>query len=181
MTIKKFENFTPQLESGVYVAESAVVIGDVSLGADASVWPATVIRGDIHRIEIGARSNIQDGSVLHVTHDSRFNEGGFPLLVGKGVTVGHSVTLHGCTIGDSCLIGIGSIILDGVIVEDKVMVGAGSLIPPGKRLESGHLYVGSPVKKIRPLKEKELEFLGYSEENYVKLKNRFLLDQERGL
>ncbi len=178
MAVKKFENFTPHLKSGVYVAESAIVIGDVLLGDDVSVWPTTVVRGDIHRIEIGARTNIQDGSVLHVTHDSRFNEGGFPLLIGKGVTIGHSVTLHGCTIGNSCLIGIGSIVLDGAIVEDKVMVGAGSLVPPGKRLESGHLYVGSPVKKIRPLKEKELEFLGYSEENYVKLKNRFLLDQQ---
>ncbi|RLA22797.1 MAG: gamma carbonic anhydrase family protein [Gammaproteobacteria bacterium] len=178
MTVEKFENLTPQIEAGGYVAKSAVVIGNVSLGKDASVWPAAVIRGDIHRIEIGAGTNIQDGSVLHVTHDSRFNEGGFPLIIGKGVTVGHSVTLHGCTIGNHCLIGIGSIVLDGAILEDKVMIGAGSLVPPGKRLESGHLYVGSPVKKIRPLKEKEFEFLGYSEENYVKLKNRFLLDQE---
>jgi carbonic anhydrase/acetyltransferase-like protein (isoleucine patch superfamily) len=177
MTVKKFENLIPQLEAGAYVAESAVVLGDVTLGKNASVWPAAVIRGDIHRIEIGDRTNIQDGSVLHVTHDSRFNEGGFPLLIGKGVTVGHSVTLHGCTIGNNCLIGIGSIVLDGSIVEDKVMVGAGSLVPPGKRLESGHLYVGSPVKKIRPLKEKELAFLDYSEENYVKLKNRFIADK----
>lgn len=178
MTVEKFENLTPQIEAGSYVAESAVVIGNVLLGEDASVWPTAVIRGDIHRIEIGARTNIQDGSILHVTHDSRFNEGGYPLLIGKGVTIGHKVTLHGCTIGDNCLIGIGSIVLDGAIIEDRVMVGAGSLVPPGKRLESGHLYVGSPVKKARPLKEKEREFLGYSEENYVKLKNRFLLDQE---
>ncbi len=177
MTVEKFENLIPQIKTGAYVAESAAVLGDVTLGEDASVWPAAVIRGDIHRIEIGARTNIQDGCVLHVTHDSRFNEGGFPLLIGKGVTVGHSVTLHGCTIGDNCLIGIGSIVLDGSIVEDKVMVGAGSLVPPGKRLESGHLYVGSPAKKIRPLNEKELAFLGYSEENYVKLKNRFIADR----
>lgn len=178
MAVKKFENLTPDLAEGVYVAESATVIGDVTLGKDSSVWPSTVIRGDIHTITIGARSNIQDGSILHVTHASRFNEGGYPLTIGSGVTVGHKVTLHGCTIGNNCLIGIGSIVLDGAVIEDRVMIGAGSLVPPGKRLESGHLYVGSPVMKIRPLRERELEFLDYSEENYVKLKNRFLQDEE---
>jgi len=173
VSIRGFEEHHPVIDDTAFVDESAVVIGNVNIAADVSVWPLTVIRGDINSIEIGARSNIQDGSVLHVTHDSEYSPGGFSLSVGESVTVGHKVVLHACTIGDFCLVGMGSTVLDGAILEDKVMLGANSLVSPGKRLEGGHLYVGSPARKIRALTEKELEWLEYSATHYVELKNRY--------
>tara|TARA_R110002074_G_scaffold145034_2_gene293486 strand:+ start:119541 stop:120062 length:522 start_codon:yes stop_codon:yes gene_type:complete len=173
MHVKSFDSKTPSLHATSFVHETAVVIGDVELGPDVSIWPLTVVRGDIHYIKIGARSNIQDGSILHVTHASDFNPGGYPLTIGEDVTVGHKVTLHGCTIGNQCLIGMGAIVMDGVVVNDRVIIGAGSLVPPGKTLDSGFLYVGSPVKKIRPINEKEALFLNYSAQNYVRLKNKY--------
>lgn len=177
MHVKSFDSKTPSLHSSTYIHETAVVIGDVDLAADVSVWPFVSIRGDIHSIKIGARSNIQDGSVLHVTHASTFNPGGYPLTIGEDVTVGHKVTLHGCTIGNHCLIGMGSIVMDGVVVNDNVIVGAGSLVPPGKILESGYLYVGSPVKKVRPINEQEAQFIQYSPQRYRQLKDKYLAEQ----
>lgn len=174
--IRTYKGHTPHLGARVFVDESAVVIGDVELGDDASVWPCVVIRGDMHRIRIGARTSVQDGSVLHITHASDFNPEGHPLTIGEDVTVGHSVCLHGCTIGNRVLVGIGSTVLDGAVVEDEVVIGAGSLVPPGKRLESGFLYMGSPVKQIRSLKESERRFFTYSANNYVKLKDSYLLE-----
>jgi len=176
MHVKSFDSKTPQTESSTFIHQTAVVIGDVELGADVSIWPLAVIRGDIHSIKIGARSNIQDGSVLHVTHASDFNPGGYPLSIGTDVTVGHHVTLHGCNIGNHCLIGMGAIVMDGAIVNDNVMIAAGSLVPPGKELESGYLYVGSPVKKVRKINDKEAKFLAYSPQNYVRLKNKYLAE-----
>ena len=173
MTIKTFENLVPQVAESAYVDESAMVIGDVTLGEDVSIWPMAVVRGDIHSIRIGERSNIQDGSVVHVTHASDFNPGGYPVVIGHDVVVGHKVTLHGCTIGNHCLIGMGAIVMDGAVVEDRVIIGAGALVPPGKTLESGHLYVGAPVRKARPINESEAKFLDYSPQNYVRLKNRY--------
>jgi carbonic anhydrase/acetyltransferase-like protein (isoleucine patch superfamily) len=173
-SIRSYQSKTPKLGTGVFVDESAVVIGDVEIGDDSSVWPCTVIRGDMHFIRIGTRTSIQDGSVLHITHSSDYNPAGFPLIIGNEVTVGHSVCLHGCTIGNRVLIGIGSTLLDGVIVEDEVVVGAGSLVPPGKRLESGFLYMGSPIKQVRALKDSERSFFQYSANNYVNLKNTYL-------
>ena len=149
-----------------------MVGGRVKIGADSSVWPMCVVRGDINSIEIGERTNIQDGSVLHVTHDSEFAEGGMPLVVGSDVTVGHNVVLHACTIEDLCLIGMGSVVLDGAVVRKGAMIGAGSLVPPNKDLEGGYLYVGSPVKRVRALSEKERRFLVYSAEHYARLKDR---------
>lgn len=172
--IRTYQGRTPKLGENVFVDASAVVIGDVELGDDASVWPCVVIRGDMHRIRIGARTSVQDGSVLHITHASDFNPAGHPLIIGDDVTVGHSVCLHGCTIGNRVLVGIGSTILDGAVVEDEVVIGAGSLVPPGKRLESGFMYMGSPVKQVRPLKDSERQFFNYSANNYVKLKNTYL-------
>jgi len=172
MTIRTFEKHTPQIAESAFVDDTAVVIGNVSIGEDVSVWPLTAIRGDIHAITIGARSNIQDGSVLHVTHDSEYAPGGFALSIGEAVTVGHKVILHACTIGNHCLVGMGSTVLDGAVLEDKVMLGANSLVSPGKRLESGYLYLGSPAKQARALTEKELEWLEYSAAHYVDLKNR---------
>lgn len=173
MSIRDFEKHSPKIAASAFIDEMAVVIGDVEIGEDVSVWPTTVIRGDVNRIRIGAKSNIQDGSVLHVTHDSEHAPGGFPLLIGEGVTVGHKVILHACTIGDYCLVGMGSTVLDGARLEDKVMLGANSLVPPGKLLESGYLYLGSPASKARKLKDSELAWLEYSAAHYVALKNRY--------
>jgi len=162
--------FTPQIDETVFVDDSAVVTGNVSIGKDSSVWPCCSIRGDIHVISIGARTNIQDGSILHVTHDSEYAPGGFGLTVGDDVTVGHNVVLHACTVESLCLIGMGSVVLDGALVQSGAMVGAGSLVPPNKVLEGGYMWLGSPVKRVRPLTDKEKSFLKYSAQQYVKLK-----------
>jgi carbonic anhydrase/acetyltransferase-like protein (isoleucine patch superfamily) len=170
--IRCFESYTPQIDETAFVDESAVVTGNVVIGKDSSVWPCCSIRGDIHSISIGDRSNIQDGSVLHVTHDSEYSPGGNKLTVGNDVTVGHNVVLHACTVEDLCLIGMGSVVLDGSVVKSGAMVGAGSLVPPNKVLEGGFMWLGSPVKKARELTEKEKSFLTYSAQHYVDLKNR---------
>ncbi len=171
--IQAFEEHQPQIHPDAFVHELAFVSGRVSLAEFVSIWPMVAVRGDINDISISARTNVQDGSVLHVTHDSRFSKpGGEALIIGEGVTVGHSATLHGCTLKDRCLIGMGAIVLDGAIVESEVYVGAGALVPPYKTLESGYLYVGNPAKRARELTEQELEFLDYSAEHYVKLAKR---------
>lgn len=176
MSIRSFRGCTPALADRVFVDTSALLIGDVEIGEDSSVWPFAVIRGDMHRIRIGKRTSIQDGSVLHITHASSFNPEGFALLIGDEVTVGHQVILHGCTLGNRILVGMGSTVMDGALVEDEVIIGAGSLVPPGKHLESGYLYVGSPVKRARPLTEKERSFFSYSAGNYVKLKDQHIAE-----
>ncbi len=176
MKLRTYQGMTPKLGQRVLVDPSAVVLGDVELGDDSSVWPLTVIRGDMHRIRIGARSSIQDGSVLHITHAGPFNPDGFPLIIGDDVTIGHQAMLHGCTIGSRVLVGMGAMVMDGAVVEDEVIIGAGSLVPPGKTLESGYLYVGRPVKQARPISDKEREFFRYSAANYVKLKDQHLLE-----
>lgn len=180
MNIRPYQDKRPLLGERVYVDPSAVVIGDVELGSDSSVWPLAVIRGDMHRIRIGARTSVQDGSVLHITHAGPFNPDGFALTVGDEVTVGHKVTLHGCTLGSRILVGMGAIIMDGAVVEDEVVIGAGTLVPPAKRLESGYLYVGSPARQARPLTEKERAFFSYSAQNYVKLKDQYLAEGYTG-
>ncbi|MBV1875926.1 MAG: gamma carbonic anhydrase family protein [Cycloclasticus sp.] len=177
MHVKSFDSKVPSTHDSTFIHETAVIIGDVELGEDVSIWPLAVVRGDIHSIKIGNRSNVQDGSVVHVTHASDFNPGGYPVVIGEDVTVGHNVTLHGCTIGSHCLIGMRAVVMDGAIVNDRVMIGAGSLVPPKKVLESGYLYVGSPVKKARRINEKEAQFLEYSPQNYVRLKNKYLADK----
>ena len=171
--IRSFKNFIPKLGNSVYIDEQATVIGDIVLGDDCSVWPQTVLRGDINPIKIGNRTNIQDGSVVHVTHSSKYSKG-YECHVGSDVTVGHGCIIHACSIGDMCLIGMGSVILDGVNIPSNVIIGAKSLVSSGKELESGHLYLGSPCKKIRPLKDSELEFLKYSASHYVNTKNDYL-------
>lgn len=172
--LRPYKDLLPKLGQRVMVDTTSVVIGDVRIADDVGIWPLVVIRGDVNYVDIGARSNIQDGSVLHVTHQSSYNPDGDPLIIGEDVTVGHKVMLHGCTIGNRVLVGMGSILLDGAIIEDDVMIGAGSLVPQNKRLESGFLYLGSPVKQIRPLKEAEIEGLRYSANNYVKWKDEYL-------
>ena len=172
MSIRSFQGVSPRIAATAYIDEAAVVIGDVTVADDASLWPMVVARGDVHSITIGERSNVQDGSILHVTSDNSFTPGGFQLLIGDDVTVGHGAILHACTIGNLVLIGMGATVLDGAVVADRVMVGAGALVPPGKQLESGYLYIGSPVRQARPLKQAELDYLEFSSRHYVELKNR---------
>ncbi|MEW8029778.1 MAG: gamma carbonic anhydrase family protein [Candidatus Thiodiazotropha sp.] len=170
--LRRFESSYPEIAEDAYVDESAIVIGDVSIASQSSVWPMCAIRGDVHRIRIGARSNIQDGSVLHVSHDSFYQPGGSPLIIGEDVTVGHKVLLHGCEVADNCFIGMGSIILDGAVIAPLTMLGAGSLVPQGKKLEGGYLWLGQPVRRVRPLSDGEKEIMLYNAEHYVKLAQR---------
>lgn len=174
MPIRSYTGIKPVIGQRVYIDDSAVVIGKVTLGDDASLWPMAVARGDVNSISVGARSNIQDLTMLHVTHDGPYSPGGAPLVIGADVTVGHQCILHACSIGDRCLIGMGSIVMDAAVVESDVLLGAGSLVSPGKRLESGHLYRGSPAQKVRPLTEEERAMLLYSAEHYVRMKDRYL-------
>ena len=173
-SIQSFHGHFPLLAVGVYVHNSATVIGHVNLGENVSVWPGAVIRGDINFIKIGAGSNIQDCAVLHVNHQSAYDPAGSPLIIGNNVTIGHNVILHGCTIEDESLIGMGSIVMDKVVVQKNVLVAAGSLVPVGKVLESGFLYMGSPVKKIRVLTADEIAFFMVSAQNYMQLKDAYL-------
>jgi len=172
--IRPYKGILPSLGSDIYIDNSAVLVGDITLSADVSIWPLVAARGDVNTITIGARTNIQDGSVLHVTRKSPSNPQGNPLIIGADVTVGHKCMLHGCQLGNRILVGMGAIIMDGVVVEDDVFIGAGSLVPPNKTLVSGYLYVGNPVKQVRPLKDSEATFLKQSAINYVELKNDYL-------
>ncbi|HKK06856.1 MAG TPA: gamma carbonic anhydrase family protein [Gammaproteobacteria bacterium] len=174
MPARGFEGITPRLAAGVFVDETALVIGDVAIGADSSVWPFTVARGDVNRIRIGARTNIQDHCVLHVSHDGPHRPGGNDLLIGDGVTVGHRVTLHGCHIENDCLIGMGSIVMDGAVLGRHTLLGAGALIPPDKTLEPGYLWLGSPARQVRALSDEEIAGIEYSAAHYVQLKDRHL-------
>ncbi|MBW9257403.1 MAG: gamma carbonic anhydrase family protein [Candidatus Thiodiazotropha sp. (ex. Lucinisca nassula)] len=170
--IRPFESHQPQIADDAWIDETAVVIGNVHIASQASIWPMSVIRGDVHKIEIGARSNIQDGSIMHVSHDSYYLPGGRSLVIGEGVTVGHRVLLHGCEIADDCFIGMGSTILDGAVLQRGVMLGAGSLVPQGRTLEGGYLWLGRPARRVRTLTEKEQEVIAYTAEHYVKLAQR---------
>lgn len=172
--LRPYLNILPQLAEGAYVDDHAVVVGDVHIGEDSSLWPGVAARGDVNRIVIGSRTNIQDNSVLHVTHQGPYSPEGFPLIIGDEVTAGHRVILHGCHIHHRVLIGMGCIILDGAVIKEDVIIGAGSLVPEGKILESGYLYFGSPVVQRRPLTEAEKERIVYSAHYYVKIKNNYL-------
>jgi len=174
MAIRDYKGLMPTIKDSVYVDESAVVIGDVHIGEESSVWPGAVIRGDVNRVRIGARSNIQDGTVIHVSRPHPGRPNGFDVSIGNDVTIGHNVTVHGCHIEDQCLIGMGSIILDGAVIQSQVLVGAGSLVAEGKVLERGHLYLGSPAKKVRMLTEDELGRFEQSAKHYAKLSRDYL-------
>jgi carbonic anhydrase/acetyltransferase-like protein (isoleucine patch superfamily) len=170
--IRSFEDRVPCIDPSAWIDPAALVIGDVTIGPEASIWPGCVIRGDIHRIEVGARTNIQDGSILHVSHDSRFMPGGAPLVIREDVTVGHQVVLHGCEIQPHCLIGIGARVLDRAILQPYTLLGAGSLVTPGRVLDGHSLWMGAPVRRVRSLTDRELEYLDYVAGNYVRLAAR---------
>ncbi len=172
--LRKYNDIYPTLGKATYVDISSVLIGDITLDDDVSIWPFVAARGDVNTITIGAGTNVQDGTVLHVTRKSTNNPSGNPLIIGADVTIGHKCMLHGCTLGDRILVGMGAIIMDGSIIEDDVFIGAGSLVPPNKTLISGYLYVGNPVKQVRKLKESEVAFLKQSAINYIDLKNDYL-------
>lgn len=164
---------TPEIAPNAYIHPSAQIIGEITIGENSSVWCNAVIRGDVNRITIGSNSNIQDLSILHVSHKTPQNPAGVPLIIGDRVTVGHSVILHGCTIQDECLIGMGSIVMDKAVLETQVLVGAGSLVPEGKVLQSGYLYLGRPVKQVRALTQEEIAYFNYSAAHYVKLQQGY--------
>lgn len=155
MNIRPYLDQTPIIAPSAYVDPSAVVIGETALENDVSIWCGVMIRADVNSIKIGARSNVQDLSMLHVSKKTADKPQGSPLVIGEDVTIGHQVMLHGCTVGNRVLIGIGSIVLDDVIIEDDVILGAGSLVPPRKILKSGYLYMGSPAKAVRELSDKD--------------------------
>ncbi len=173
MNIRPFKSHHPEIDPSAYIDPMAVVIGQVKIAEDASVWPMTVIRGDVNHITIGAASNIQDGSILHVTHQGPYDPEGGPLTIGQGVTVGHGVILHACQIGDYCLVGMGATVLDKAQMQPHSMLGAGSVLPPGKVINSGELWVGNPARKVKDLTDEQMESLVYSARHYVKLKQQY--------
>ncbi|RLA47907.1 MAG: gamma carbonic anhydrase family protein [Gammaproteobacteria bacterium] len=181
INLRSFQNKIPATGQRVLIDPSAVVLGDVSLGDDVSVWPQATIRGDVHHITVGARASVQDGCVLHVTHASSYNPDGWPLQIGCDVTIGHNATLHGCTVGDRVLVGMGAIVMDGAVVEDDVVIAAGALVTPGKRLRSGYLYAGGPAREMRKLSAQEMAYFTYIASNYVKLKDQHIAALEASI
>jgi carbonic anhydrase/acetyltransferase-like protein (isoleucine patch superfamily) len=175
--LRSFQGVTPLIGERVFIDPSAVVLGDVVLGDDVSVWPQVSIRGDMHRIRVGARTSIQDGCVLHITHAGPYNPEGWPLEIGSDVTVGHGAILHGCTVGSRVLVGMGATVMDGAVVEEEVVIAAGALVTSGKRLRGGYLYGGSPAREMRPLSDREIEYFRYAADNYVRLKDRHLAER----
>ena len=178
INLRKFHGKIPTIGQRVLIDPSAVVLGEVTLEDDVSVWPQVAIRGDMHRIRVGARSSVQDGSVLHITHAGPFNPEGWPLDIGCDVTIGHSAVLHGCTVGNRVLVGMSATVMDGAVIEDDVVIAAGALVTPGKRLRSGYLYAGSPAREVQQLSEKELAYFTYSANNYVRLKDQHIAELE---
>ena len=166
--ILPFAGAMPRLGRGVFVAPGAAVIGDVELGDEANVWFGCVLRGDDHFIRIGARTNVQDGTVIHVS------KGTHPTVIGADVTIGHGVRLHGCTLEDGCMVGIGATVLDGAVVESGAIVAAGAVVSPGKRVKAGELWAGCPARPARALRDAEREFLRVNAAHYCGLARAYL-------
>lgn len=172
--IRPYLGQLPTLGLRTYVDPAATVIGDVVLGDDVSVWPGTIVRGDVNYIRIGARTNVQDGTIIHVSHHSPYNQAGYPTLIGEDVTIGHGTIIHACTIEDLTLIGMGACILDGATVKKHGFVGAGAVVGPGKTVGEAELWLGNPARFVRKLSDKEIESLLYSSQHYVRLKDKYL-------
>ncbi len=175
MPLLPYRDRYPQLGARVFLAETAFVSGDVRIGDDCSLWFHTVARGDVHQIAIGPGTNVQDGAVLHVTHERH------RLEIGARVVIGHQAVIHGCTLEDGCLIGIGARVLDGAVVERGAQVGAGALVPPGMRVPAGHLVLGVPARVVRPLSESEREEILSIAERYLAVKEEYRLLRSREL
>ncbi len=175
MATRSYLSNQPNIAKSAYIDQFALVVGDVCIGEDSSIWPFSSVRGDVNSISIGDRTNVQDGCILHVTHKNKNCPEGYRLTIGDEVTIGHKVVLHGCEIANQVLIGMGSIILDDAYVEEHVLIGAGTIVTAGKRLESGYLWYGAPAKKIRKLTQEELDWFSYSASHYVKLKNNYYI------
>ena len=171
--LKSYRGNTPQIDKSAYIDESAIIIGRVVVGVNSSIWCNCVARGDVSYIHIGNNTNIQDLTMLHVTHYNEGKSDETPLIIGDNVTIGHNCCIHACTIKNNILIGMGSTLLDNCIIEENVMIGAGSVVPPNKILQSGYLYFGNPLKQIRPLRTDEILHIAYSAQHYVKLKNSY--------
>jgi carbonic anhydrase/acetyltransferase-like protein (isoleucine patch superfamily) len=167
MAVYTIDGKSPKLGARVFLAPSAELSGEIEVGDDASFWFHTAARGDVNWIRIGARSNVQDGAVLHVTHETH------PLVIGAGVVIGHAAVLHGCTVEDGALIGIGARVLDGAVVETGAQVGAGAVVVPGTRVPAHHLVVGIPARVLRPLSDREREAIPEIADRYVRLKERY--------
>lgn len=167
--IRTYHGFAPVVSPLAHVDLAAQIIGNVNLGDDSSVWPCAVIRGDAHAIRIGARSNVQDGAQLHVTHDAQYTLGGFALTIGDDVTIGHGAALHGCTVQGASLIGMNATILDGALVKKHSIVGAGAVVTHGKIVGEGELWFGNPARCVRMLTNEEIQQILYSARRYVKL------------
>jgi carbonic anhydrase/acetyltransferase-like protein (isoleucine patch superfamily) len=175
--LRSFNRIAPRLGERVFIDPACTVIGDVHIGDDSSIWPGTLIRGDVNAIRIGARTNIQDGSIVHVSHDGPDGRPiGYPTHIGDDVTIGHGAIVHACTIGNACLIGMGAIILDGAVIADHAFIAAGTVIPPGKTVGSGELWLGNPARCVRTLNEKDIAQLYYSAQHYVRLKDVYLAE-----
>lgn len=173
--IRPYRDKLPLVGERVYIDPTSTVIGDVELADDVSIWPMTVVRGDVNYIRIGARSNLQDGVVVHVSHDGPHAKlGGFSTVIGEDVTVGHKAVIHACRIEDASLIGMGALVLDGAVVKKHGFVGAGALIAPGKVVGEGELWLGNPGRFVRKLTDAQIEGLYYSAAHYVRLKDEYL-------
>jgi carbonic anhydrase/acetyltransferase-like protein (isoleucine patch superfamily) len=166
--IRAYKNVAPTIAKDAFIAEGAVVIGDVHIGAESNVWFGCVIRGDVNIIRIGSRTNIQDGTVIHVTRKTG------PTIIGSGVTIGHSVLLHACTLEDDCFIAMHSTIMDGAVVESGAWVAGGALVTPNKRILKGQIWGGNPARYLRDMKEEEKQFIAISSKNYVELAKDYL-------
>ncbi|MDE1893480.1 MAG: gamma carbonic anhydrase family protein [Pseudomonadota bacterium] len=175
--LRSYKGISPRLGERVYLDPACSVIGDVALGDDVSIWPGVVLRGDVNHIRVGARTSIQDGSIVHVAHEGPYGPG-FPCLIGEGVTIGHAAVVHACTIGDYCMIGMHATVMDGAVVHKYGFVGAGSLVSPGKVVGERELWLGNPARFVRLLSERQVEQLHYSADHYVRLKNGYLADDD---
>ncbi|GAB3790451.1 gamma carbonic anhydrase family protein [Dyella agri] len=172
-SLRSYKGIAPVLGERVYVDPAASVIGDVVLAEDVSIWPGAVLRGDVNHIRVGARTNIQDGAIVHVAHAGPYGPG-YPCLIGADVTIGHAAVVHACTIEDGCLIGMHASVLDGAVVKKYGFVGAGALVPPGKVVGERELWLGNPAKFVRMLSDAQVEQLLYSAAHYVRLKDDYL-------